>query len=74
MTDDQLECIPAEDRETLLCLDAPTTGFARRAARRSGHWAHVKVCLYGDQASEVATREEPPWPTWMEERFPTRTD
>jgi hypothetical protein len=61
--------------ELLLRLDQPAPGNAFMGVYR---WddqivANVHLYLFGEQASQTATRETPVWRSWMERRFPAVT-
>lgn len=60
---------PAEFPHTFLFrLDQPTTGLAHLFAMTMGDQVYIsfRFYLYGNQAAEIATRDEPLWKEWME--------
>lgn len=61
-----------DDTEVIMHIDKPTTGVAHMFV-----WPvdgkillSVRLYLYGEDAAEISSREEPIWRSWMEERFP----
>jgi uncharacterized protein YndB with AHSA1/START domain len=58
--------------ELTLRLEQPSPGMAQIAAMPMGGQVCLYLCLYlyGDQASSVATREEPTWRAWLDRLFP----
>ena len=56
----------------LLRLDEPAPGIGSLYAHTMGGKVFVVIdlYLYGDQAVDVAARQEPLWQAWMRERFP----
>jgi len=56
----------------LLRLNEPTPGTAYIGAFPCGGMAQVymAVYLYGENAKAVATRDEPKWQNWIDQRFP----
>src|SRR4051812_27172704 len=56
----------------LLRLDEPSPGIGSLYAHAMGGQVFVVIdlYLYGDQAADVAARQEPLWQAWMNERFP----
>lgn len=58
--------------ELMLRLEQPAPGTAHLSAMPMGDQVCLYVCLYlyGDEAREVATREEPMWQAWLARRFP----
>jgi hypothetical protein len=60
-------------RVLLLRLDEPAPGSAVVAAFTYGGevYASLHAYLFGDQAAEIAAREEPAWRAWLAERFPS---
>jgi len=57
--------------ELLLRLEAPAPGIAHFFAMPMGGTTcvPVRLYLYGNQAAAVATREEPLWNAWIQQRF-----
>lgn len=55
----------------LLRIDGPAPGLAHVAVYGQAGWTTVQACLYGDEGSAVAAREQPAWQAWMQERFPS---
>jgi uncharacterized protein YndB with AHSA1/START domain len=56
-----------------LLLEQPAPGVAFVAAEPAADgsaYASVYVYLFGDEAAEVAARDEPAWRDWMGRRFP----
>ena len=62
-----------DETEIILHIDEPTRGavhlFVWTADEES--LLSVRFYLYGEDAAEVVSREEPRWRSWMEERFPS---
>lgn len=60
-----------EHRELLLRLDEPAPGLAHLFVLPMGGQVYpvVRLYLYGERASAAATREEPAWQAWIQERF-----
>ena len=57
--------------ELLIRLDKPAPGMGHFFAMEMGEQVllSLRFYLYGDTASEVATRDEPVWKAWMENQF-----
>jgi hypothetical protein len=55
----------------LLQLDEPGPGIGSLYAHAMGGkvFVGIDLYLYGDQAADVAARQEPLWQAWMSERF-----
>jgi uncharacterized protein YndB with AHSA1/START domain len=58
--------------DLLLRLDQPAPGIAHLSAHDQGCPAcmAIRFYLYGDEAADVARRDEPLWQEWLKERFP----
>lgn len=58
--------------QILLRLHEPTPGIAHLFAHAMGSQTMIEIrfYLYGNQATAAATRDEPLWHGWMNERFP----
>jgi len=56
----------------MLRIDRPAPGTALIFVNswRDSVFTNLQVHLFGNEAAAVATREEPAWRAWMEERFP----
>jgi hypothetical protein len=54
-------------------LDEPTPGIALVGAATWNHQVHVTISFYlfGEQAAEVASREDAAWTRWQQQRFAT---
>ena len=58
--------------ETILLLDQPAPGIGHFFAMPMGGITalSIRVFLFGDQAADTATQEEPIWTAWVAENFP----
>jgi uncharacterized protein YndB with AHSA1/START domain len=67
---------PPEHPEALLRLEEPTPGIAYLFAMPMGGQVYlpIRIFLYGEQAAAAATRDEPVWQAWMNERFPPASE
>jgi hypothetical protein len=57
-------------RDLLVRLDRPAPGFAALSVFAEARWTVIQASLFGDEAAEIAAREQPRWEAWMAERFP----
>ncbi len=57
-------------RDMVLLLEQPAEGFGVLSAYGTPPWTSVTAYLFGDDAADIATREQPRWEAWMHERFP----
>jgi len=66
-----VDTIPS-DTEVILHIDEPTSGVAHLFVWPINNQIllSVRFYLYGEDATEVVSREDPRWRSWMEERFP----
>ena len=60
------------DTEVILHIDEPTSGVVHLFVWPINDQIllSVRFYLYGEDATEVVSREEPRWRSWMEEQFP----
>ena len=60
------------ETEVILHIDEPTSGVAHLFVWPINDQIllSVRFYLYGEDATEVVSREEPRWRSWMEEQFP----
>ncbi len=67
-----VDCAP-DDTELIVRLDQPTSGVAHLFAMpmEDAQFISVRIYLYGEDAAEVVSREQPEWRAWMEARFPS---
>ena len=66
-----IDTVP-DETEIILHIDEPTTGVAHLFVWPVNEQIlmSVRLYLYGEDAGEVVSREEPQWRSWMEDRFP----
>lgn len=71
----KVDTIPSES-EVILHIEAPTSGVAHLFVWPINEQIllSLRFYLYGEDAAEVVSREEPIWRSWMEERFPLSQD
>ena len=63
----------ARPRDALVLVDAPVPGIALAGVYDMGEAsiAMLRIYLFGDDAQEIADRDEPAWRDWLGERFGT---
>jgi hypothetical protein len=62
----------AYPEELLLRLDKPSPGIAHLFAMPMGGqvFLSMRIFFYGDRAAAAASRDEPLWREWMNQRYP----
>ncbi|MDE0462943.1 MAG: hypothetical protein OXH93_11060, partial [Caldilineaceae bacterium] len=62
-----------DETEVILHVEEPTAGAAHLFVwpLNDQILLSVRFYLYGEDAAEVVSREEPVWRSWMEEQFPS---
>ena len=62
-----------DETEVILHVEEPTAGAAHLFVwpLNDQILLSVRFYLYGEDAAEVVSREDPVWRSWMEEQFPS---